>query len=395
MTCRNTRSKGIGWPPSHPAKRRVEASRFSLQRHSLTVALLWLSIAVAGAADLYNYEATPLKASDCVTDLSTALFEENTPQAVPPHPTLPVSNFYLIVRYMGDDAISASPPYDFGHIDASYPWPPYRGLALTGLTVPDPSPQWQRAKRSDANPDNSSAFQIHCYDAASYINTWTFPSQTLVGGGPHAIYGYSFNNPPPPAIFDDNPATDFVLQASIEIPWFGEYTGPPDGEQATPIGQVSVFAYFRDRFTLKTFALLLGVFDNRSGTDTSYPSAVSHDGSTPFVSVPFNQNAAFATLSPYSSTYTGIPWTGLRFFRAHITQANFSAAVAAINAYCRSHLEARYCNITPVIWTSYSPSVTDYELTDFGVLHEVDRGGPNGNLSMGVHVYGLGAWNFR
>ena len=375
---------------------KVGTNGFSMGWYTLMVTLLCLSvIAAVGAADLYNYEATPLKASDCVTDLSTALFEENTPPTTAPHPTLPVNNFYLIVRYMGEDAISASPSYDFGHIDASYVWPPYRSLALTGLTVPVPKSQWQRAKRSDADPDNSSAFQIHCYDSGSFINTWTFPTQALTGGGPHAIYGYSFNNPPPPAIFDGNPVTDFVLQASIEIPWFSAYTGPPDGEQATPIGQVSLFAYFRDRFTGKTFALLLGVFDNRSGANSSYPSTVAHDGSTPFVSVPFNESAAYATLSPYSSTYTGIPWTGLRFFRAHITQANFSAALDAINTYCGSHSEARYCNVFPFLWTAYSSSAANYELTDFGVLHEVDRGGRNGNLSMGVHVYGLGAWNFR
>ena len=35
------------------------------------------------------------------------------------------------------------------------------------------------------------------------------------------------------------------------------------------------------------------------------------------------------------------------------------------------------------------------ELTDLRAIHEVDRGGANGNLSMGMHVYGLGAWNFR
>ena len=170
--------------------------RTDFQWYTLMVTLLCLSvIAAVGAADLYNYEATPLKASDCVTDLSTALFEENTPPTTAPHPTLPVNNFYLIVRYMGEDAISASPSYDFGHIDASYVWPPYRSLALTGFTVPVPKSQWQRAKRSDADPDNSSAFQIHCYDSGSFINTWTFPTQALTGGGPHAIYGYSFNNP--------------------------------------------------------------------------------------------------------------------------------------------------------------------------------------------------------
>jgi hypothetical protein len=129
--------------------------------------------------------------------------------------------------------------------------------------------------------------------------------------------------------------------------------------------------------------------------ESSYPSTVAHDGSTPFVSVRFSNTAAYATLSPYSSTYTGVPWTGLRFFRAHITPSNFSAALRDINTYCRSHTDARYCGIFPFIWQAYSPAVTDYELTDFGLLHEVDRGGRNGNLSMGVHVYGLGAWAFR
>jgi hypothetical protein len=374
---------------------RVVVGALAIHRYILITTLATFSMmAGAKAADLYTYEATPLKAPDCVTDLSSALFVENTPPVEPPHPVLPVDNFYLIVRYMGEDALSAAPAYDFGHIDAMYAYPPYRGHALTGLSVPEPAARWQRAKRSDADPDDSSAFQIHCYDAASYINTWNFPSREISGGGSHAIYGYSFNHPPPPAIYDDNPATDFVLQASIEIPWFAAYPGSAD-EAATPVGEVSVFAYFRDRFTGKTFALLLGVFDNRSGADSSYPSFVSHDGATPFVSQPFSETAAYATLSPYSSHYTGTPWTGLRFFRAHITQANFSAALSAINTYCRSHLEARYCETIPYIWTAYSPSVLNYELTDFGVLHEVDRGSPSGNLSMGMHVYGLGAWNFR
>jgi hypothetical protein len=352
-------------------------------------------VAVASAADLREYQATPLKAPDCLTSPANALFVENTPPAVPPHPVLPVDNYYMIVRYMGEDAVSASPAYDFGQIDEAYPYAPIRGHALTGLTVPDPAEEWQRAKRYDADPDNSSAFQVHCYDAASYINTWNFAPQIISGGGPHAIYGYSFNHPPPPLIYDTDPATDFVLQASIEIPWFAAYPGPSTDNATTPVGEVSVFAYFRDRFTGKTFALLLGVFDNRSGFDSSYPSFVSHDGSTPFVSQPFSETAAYATLSPYSARYTGTPWIGLRFFRAHITQANFSAALTAINDYCRMHSEARYCETIPYIWTAYSPSISSYELTDFGVLHEVDRGVPAGNLSMGLHVFGLGAWNFR
>ena len=58
--------------------------------------------------------------------------------------------------------------------------------------------------------DNSSAFQLHCYGAGSFINTWTFPFTPIQGGGAHSIYGYSFDDATTPAIFDSNPATDFV-----------------------------------------------------------------------------------------------------------------------------------------------------------------------------------------
>ena len=68
--------------------------------------------------------------------------------------------------------------------------------------------------------------------------------------------------------------------------------------------------------------------------------------------------------------------------------------MADINAYCRWHLLARHCNLLPYK-TAYSASVNDYQLTDFGVIHEIFRGGPNDNLSMAVHIYDLGAWNFR
>ena len=43
----------------------------------------------------------------------------------------------------------------------------------------------------------------------------------------------------------------------------------------------------------------------------------------------------------------------------------------------------------------FDPEPTAYVLTDFGLLHEVFRGGPQGNLSMGVHVNRLGAFNAR
>ena len=366
----------------------------------LLATLFWLpaTFTPASAADPFNFQPTALKGPDCITDASLSFFSQNVQPAEPPHPTLPIGRYYMIVRYLGAASISAPAASDFSHFPQSYAWPPVRGMALTGLSVPDPKGAWQRASHADATLDDSSAFQLQCYDAGSFINTWTFPDDlSISGGGPHSIYGYSFYDAQTPLIYDGNPGTDFVLQASVEIPWFAAWPDTMAPAGVEPIGQVNLFAYFRDRQSGKTFALLLAIFDNRYGyaPNPTYPSFVTHDGATPFVSMPINASGRYATVSPYSSTYTGSVWAGLRFFRAHVTQANFRQALADINAYCQAHAAQRYCGPSIPTGNAYSPAVTDYEITDFGVIHEIARGGSYGNLSMAVHIYDLGAWNFR
>jgi hypothetical protein len=310
--------------------------------------------------------------------------------AVPPHPVLPIGHFYEIVRYLGDASVAVPVSSDYGHVPMSYAWPPFRGMALTGLETPYPKVVYQRSNRSDANSDIASAFQLSCYDAGSYINTWTFPKSEMTGGGPHSVYGYSFDADKLPPIYDSKPGTDFVLQASIEIPWFYSVPDPAAAPGVVPVGQVVMFAYLQDRMSGKTFAYLLGIFDNRyTAPGATYAGFVSHDGATPFVSTPIGSVSKYATLSPYSATFTGNTWTGLRFFRAHITQDDFRLAVADINAYCAANTSLRFCS------SAFSNSVTDYVVTDIGVLHEVFPMTDGGNLSMGVHVQGLGAFNLR
>jgi hypothetical protein len=345
------------------------------------------------AADLVNATFTPVKGPDCVTDAAKSFFAQGIEP--PANTPLPYDRFYLVARHMGRDAVAAAPWFDFSRIPDDHAFPPARGLPLTGFAVPDPKPLWQRSNRADATVDTASAFQLHCYDAGSFINTWTFPSQLIIGGGPHTIYGYSFNEPPPPAIFDGHPDSDFVLQANIEIPWFARWPDPTAQAQFDPVGQVSLFAYFRDRLTAKSFALLLGVFDNRAGANGTYVPMVSHDGFTPFATTPLNGLAAYATLSPFSATYTGVPWSGLRFFRGHVSQRNFRDAINDINVFCASARALPFCSEDPRLGVAFSSEPTNYLLTDFGVLHEVFRGGPYGNLSMGLHISGLGAWNAR
>ena len=347
----------------------------------------------AKAADLFDASFVPVKAADCVKDASQSFFAQGVDP--PSNPPLPYDRFYLVARHMGQDAVDAGPAADFSHVPDDHALSPARGLPLTGFAVPDPKPAWQRSNTAHATPDTASAFQLHCYDAGSFINTWGFQDRPIVGGGPHTIYGYSFNEPPPPAIFDGHPDSDFVLQANIEIPWFARWPDPTAQAQFDPVGQVSLFAYFRDRLTAKSFALLLGVFDNRAGADGTYVPMVSHDGFTPFATTPLNGLAAYATLSPFSATYTGVPWSGLRLFRGHVSQRNFRDAINDINVFCASARALPLCSADPRLGVAFSSEPTNYLLTDFGVLHEVFRGGPYGNVSMGLHISGLGAWSAR
>jgi hypothetical protein len=369
----------------HPAMTRARTSLIALAFGALTAA------SHVHAADPAQASFTPLKAPDCLTDVASTFFADDgqAPNGI----ALPRDRYFLVARHMGANAVAAAPAFDYSRFPDDYGWLAVRGHGLTGLAVPEPKPLWQRAARADATVDNASAFAVHCRDAGSFINSWTFPSASVAGGGPHVIFGYAFSQPPP--MFDALPGTDFVLQAGIEIPWFAAW--PDTGPDATyaPVGQVAFYVYARDRVSGKPFALIVAIFDNRAGTDGTYAPVVEHDGQTPFASTPLNRDAAYAHLSPYSASYTGSTWTGLRFFRVHVSQSDFRRALAEINAFCAAAPAAPFCASDPRIGAAYSSDPVNYELTDFGVIHEIFRGGPHGNISMGMHLFDLGAWNAR
>ena len=77
--------------------------------------LMWTGlVASAHAADFINYQVSALKAPECITDAAQSFFTQNVQPAEPPHPGLPIGRYYLIVRYLGDDSISAAPTTNFG-----------------------------------------------------------------------------------------------------------------------------------------------------------------------------------------------------------------------------------------------------------------------------------------
>lgn len=339
---------------------------------------------------------TAIKAPECVADPARAFVTQNVEPVAQVYPTMPNEGYYLVVRYLGSDSIAASPAFDYGRYPADWPVAALRGQPITGLTVPEPRTAGQRARTADATPDTSSAFQLACADAGSYLDTATFPRRDVIGGGPHAVYGFAFNNPTPQPVFETSLPGDFILQAGLEIPRLRVTVPAGTALAFEPVGQVSLFAYFRDRTTRKVFALLVAIFDNRFGAADPYVPFVAHDTQTPFASQPLGSSAA-----PYfqregdSQAFTGTPWAGLRPFRARLTQSQFARIVADVNAWCRDHRSQRFCDAPSADAPAFSASPFDYEITDFGMLHEVFPGRPAGDLAMGVHVSSLGAWRLR
>ena len=333
---------------------------------ALRLGVLWLILArLASAADLYNGTPSAIVEPACITDPASAFVVEAPP---------PEDRFALVVRHMGVDAIAAAPSYDFGSIE---------GLPLTNLHVPDPRAAWQRA-RADSDANHTSAFQLHCFDAAFFINAWRFEPEQLIDEGPHVVYGFAFSDMPP--AFDANPATDLVIQGELEVPWLYR----PQGDAiAQTYFQVRLFDVTTERFFQMTFLL-------HQNTGVEYaPYADYARNDSLFVSTPLETNAV-VTRSPFSAAPSAGSWTGLRFFRTQLTQANFRAAVDMANAFCAGRADVPDCTILPGRTSPLSVEPRDYLISEFSLITEVFNADTDANgMSVGLHVRALGLFNFR
>jgi hypothetical protein len=308
----------------------------------------------------------PIKVADCLTNVDDRFIAHDT--AAGYYPATPLDKFYLVVRHMGVNSVSTPITSDFGSLGAT---------PITNFHPPAPYGSWQRGK-ADSNANYVSGFQMHCRDVGSFINTWTFPFETIIGGGPHSFYSYDFSIPHP--TFDANPATELVYQVSMEIPWFVKW----DSGESSAVGQVSMGTYLRDKITKKQIAYIFNIFDNRSA---EYTPNVQHDTNLPFISTPLRTNK-YLTLPAESAVSTNQTWVGLRLFQARISQAKFKQAINDVNAFCAQHRTLKNCEV------DYSTTPANYEMVSFGVLHEVFRS-PSTNVSMGVHLQSLGVYLAR
>jgi hypothetical protein len=336
-----------------------------MRRH-LSIGLLLLApFGGVGAADLFNGTPSAIVEPDCIADPGAAFLTQSAP---------PEGRFTLIVRHLGLDALDVHPSYDFGAIE---------GLPLTNLSVPTPRGAWQRA-RSDQDPNYTSAFQVHCFDAGFFINTWRFEPRELIDEGPHVAYGFAFSDPPP--AFDADPATDLVLQAELEVPWLYR---PQGSAIAQTYFQIRLF----DVSTERSFQMTFLLHQNTGVEFTPYADYARNDSL--FVATPLMTNAVI-TRSPYSAAPSATSWTGLRFFRAQLTPANFRAAIDLVNGFCATRGDVPDCSVLPARATPLSIDPTHYVVSEFSVITEIFNADTDANgLSIGLHLRGLGLYNFR
>lgn len=255
----------------------------------------------------------------------------------------PTEQYNFMIRHMGQDATAVEAHYDFGDFTGFHHAPV------------------QRAK-FDEHANYTSAFQVGCNEVGTFQNSWHWEHGNIPGGGAHTFWEYLFD--PYPVAFDGY--SDLVMQAYAEVPWVMVWGGA--------VGQLGLAVNLIDQSTGKAFSFVANIYDNRWSSYTPY---VWHDGWRPFMSSPL-VSSQYLTMSPYSAGTSMTPWSGLRFFRIHITEQNLINAVSEVNAYCAQHSTEFSCD------TPYSLDPSDYRIVRFGVGQEVIT--TEGQISMGSHA---------
>jgi len=309
------------------------------------LALALAAFAPAQAADYADAHVRVLSAPDCV-DAANMITE---------YAPAPLNATYLRVQHMGDPGSAELA----GEVANPVTWPVGR---LTGLVIPPGEyAHTQRGWRDVGPPNPASAFQLQCRAAGFVINSRQFGhSEPVVLAGPSISIARDLQ--PLAAVFG-NATSALTIAASVALPWVDAPLAPVTDGTA----QGSFFYYARDVTTNVVFAHLIALFDNRAGgVGGTGDELVSADAFTAFADSPLRPQLAgggptqFVTLSQLSAAAQfGSGWSEARYFRAHVTYAQFRALLARLRATSLPDI---------------SPRPEDYRVSSFGFLGEIFPG---------------------
>ncbi|MPV85318.1 hypothetical protein [Ostreibacterium oceani] len=247
--------------------------------------------------------------------------------------------------------------------------------------------------------NNYSAFQVDCGKFGSFINRYALDNEAndVNGGGHNTVYSYVLSTPK--TVFD-NVYDELWLQIN-NLKMNQIYTAGGSG-----VGQVVMYAYFKDIVTNQTFATLFLIYDNRMRTDIKY-TRVMHDGGNiptsrgiPFTSASINSDNKYMN-SPlhfgFSPTQGGLS-TFSKSFRVQITRQKFINMLKDINSFCAARPTYNNCSkkISIPSLSASDPRWTNFKLTDVAILHEVfDQFDGFDAMSMGISGSGLGIYRYN
>jgi hypothetical protein len=316
-------------------------------------------------------------------------------QYVDPNNGVLQDSWSMLVRWQGDTIVSAPVSYDLG--------------AFTGFTTPAPATSWQRGFQPE-NSLGTPGVQVNGMRAGMLINTWSTPHRYIEGGGYNDMYGYAWSAAKRPLAFiaDDGMPAHLVLQSLMAVPWFAAWqlngstwTQVPYGDTLTGDGQLDLFAYLEDEThpSLHPIALVVVGWGNRMG-----PCGAA--GSPGFVGYDYPGGVWFGaagicttdiTTHIYGTLTQNQLFSDERFFRIHITPANWQTLISRINAQGAS------CAVGACPASGYSTDISHYRLQYAGVIQEIallENGSPKNEstirqVSMGSHVNGVGIYRYR
>jgi hypothetical protein len=167
------------------------------------------------------------------------------------------------------------------------------------------------------------------------------------------------------------------------------------------VGLITMLMFIKDVEQNATFQVVAAIHDTRAENSPFFQPHIFHDGLSPVVSAPIQENNKYYT-SPlqfgfHVSSSGQIPWNNRRY-RIQIDRGRFIQMLKDINNYCNSNQTEPVCNKRlpiPDIGNPDDSIWNRYRMSGVGLLHEIFTDTVQQNISMGINASGIGVYRYQ